>query len=176
MMKAKAEVNSRASPHYYTHSLQQLTGCSELFSTRHKNPQRLQNSSVLSHKRGKKSIKAEWKVFWGKKLICLLEKLQNYTALTLRNIAEQFMAGVSSQQNLLRGKAAQVPLVPLLWDFSSDPALFLWFTSSLAVLHLKVNTRNVFSLIKSGGFTDFIKEFTSLAFFPTFCLFFSFSD
>lgn len=44
----------------------------------------------------------------GEKLICLFEKLQIYTILALRNIAEQFMAGVNSQQKLLRGKAVQV--------------------------------------------------------------------
>lgn len=107
-MKAEAEVNPRSSPTSDTHSLQQLTGCGELFSTRHTKTQRLQNCSVLKHKRGKKSITAEWKVWGGKKLICLFEKLQIYTMLALRNIAEKFMAGVNSQQKLLRGKAAQV--------------------------------------------------------------------
>lgn len=81
-------------------------------------------------------------------MIRLFAKLQIYTVLALRNIAEQFIAGVSPQQKLLWEKAAQVPL---LWGVSSDPAVFSWFTDPLAVLHRKLNTRNVFSFIKSGG-------------------------
>lgn len=42
----------------------------------------------------------------GKTLICLFEKLQIYTVLALRNTAEQFIAGVNSQQKVLREKAA----------------------------------------------------------------------
>lgn len=161
-MKAEAEVNSRASPTSYTHSFQHLTGCSELFSTRHKKPRGCKTVQFPStRERKKKSIKAEWKV-WGKKLICLFEKLKIYKVLALGNIAGLFIVGVSSQQKLLREKAA---LVPLFWALSSGPALFVWFTDSLTIWHLKVNTRNVFSLIKSGGFIDFIKEFISLEFF-----------
>lgn len=62
-------------PHTPTHCSSSL-GCSEIFSTRHKKPQRLQNCSVLKHK-GKKIYWSWMKGFGGKKsLIYLLEKLQ----------------------------------------------------------------------------------------------------
>lgn len=119
MMKAEAEVNSRSSPTPFTNSLQQLIGCCELFSTKHKT-HRGRKSVQFSSTRGreKKSIKAEWKVL-GKKI----EKWQIDTVLGLRNTAEQFIAGVSSLQKWLRETSAQVMLL-LPWALCSEPAVF----------------------------------------------------
>lgn len=160
----KAEVNSRSSPTSYTHSLQQLIGCGELFSTRHKKTPEVAKLFHSQAQEGeKKSIKVEWKV-WGEKKIDLTEKLQIYTVLGLRNIAEQVIAGVNSQQKLLRGKAAQVAA-----SGASSLRFVLW-PCWVFVVHQF-----------SGRFTSkiehkkciFLNKFTSLAFFfPTFCPFF----
>lgn len=120
-----------------------------------KNPRGCKTVQFSSTRGKTKSIKAELKVLGKEKnwSACLknwkFEKLQIYTVLAQRNIAEQFTAGVNSQQKLLGENPAQVkvPLVPFLWGLPSGPVVFSWFTRSLVVLHLKLNTRNVFSFI-----------------------------
>lgn len=78
----KAEVNSRSSPTSYTHSLQQLIGCGELFSTRHKKTPEVAKLFHSQAQEGeKKSIKVEWKVWGEKKIDLTVWKITNLYSL-----------------------------------------------------------------------------------------------